>query len=385
MEKKKFLIVEDEAIVAINLANTLRRLGYDVVKTVDTAEAAVLQAKNINPDMILMDIHLKGKMDGLDAAQQIRATTDIPIIFLTAYSDQATLTRALETQTYGYVIKPFQERQLHIAIQVGLNQAQNRNSRENELLQQIEHEKELRKLNSRFVSLVSHEFRTPLTSILISTDFIREYGHRVSPAKRLEHLSRIKQSVKHMTELLEDVLLIGRAEAERLEFDSSPRDIVAFCQALINDLQLNVLSTHKIQFCSDAKRLIVELDERLMRLAITNLLSNAIKYSPTADHVHVVINTISRNMLSLIITDYGIGIPQADQELLFMPFHRAENVGDIDGTGLGLYITKMVVEIHGGQIAVDSKQGQGTSFKIHLPIAVDFEADTNPRCSTVNE
>lgn len=373
MENKKFLIVEDEAIVAINLANMLRRLGYDVIKTVDTAEAAIAQAQNNNLDLILMDIHLKGEMTGIDAAQQIREITDIPIIFLTAYSDQVTLTSALETQSNGYVVKPFNERQLHIAIQVGLNQAEDKRCRENELLQQIEHEKELRQLNSRFVSMVSHEFRTPLASILVSSDFLRRYGHKVSNEKKLENLSRIKQSVKHMEELLEDVLLIGRAEAERLEFDPSPTDIVAFCQALVNDLQLNVQSTHEIQFCSHVKHLIVEFDERLMRLAIPNLISNAIKYSPNADRVNIMLTSISDTALSLDITDYGIGIPQADQELLFMPFHRAENVGDIDGTGLGLYITKMVVEIHGGQISVDSKQGQGTCFHIQLPIAGDFD------------
>lgn len=250
---------------------------------------------------------------------------------------------------------------------VGLQEVTERRFREIELVQQIEKERDLRQLKSRFVSMVSHEFRTPLATILSSSDYIRKYGHKASKDKKTKHFNRIQMSVKNMTELLEDVLLIGRTEAGRLEFNPEKKEFISFCQSISDEMQMNSTLAHEIVFNTTVESLEMVFDPRLMRLVLTNLLSNAVKYSPEGGEVGFDI-VRDEEQLTIHVKDSGIGIPPQDQERLFTPFSRAGNVGSIGGTGLGLYIAKMVVELHEGNIEVDSIGGQGTTFVIQLPI-----------------
>lgn len=249
----------------------------------------------------------------------------------------------------------------------GLQEVTERRFREIELVQQIEKERDLRQLKSRFVSMVSHEFRTPLATILSSSDYIRKYGHKASKDKKTKHFDRIQTSVKNMTELLEDVLLIGRTEAGRLEFNPEKKEFISFCQSISDEMQMNSSLAHEIVFNTTVESLEMMFDPRLMRLVLTNLLSNAVKYSPEGGEVGFDI-VRDEAQLTIHVKDSGIGIPPQDQERLFTPFSRAGNVGSIGGTGLGLYIAKMVVELHEGNIEVESIGGQGTTFVIQLPI-----------------
>jgi len=249
----------------------------------------------------------------------------------------------------------------------GLQEVTERRFREIELVQQIEKERDLRQLKSRFVSMVSHEFRTPLATILSSSDFIRRYGHKASTDKKTKHFDRIEMSVRNMTELLEDVLLIGRTEAGRLEFNPEKLEVISFSQSISDEMQMNSSLAHEIVFKTTVESLEMVFDPRLMRLVLTNLLSNAVKYSPEGGEVGFNI-IVDNEQLLIHVKDSGIGIPQKDQERLFTPFSRAGNVGSIGGTGLGLYIAKMVVELHEGTIEVNSISGQGTTFVIQLPI-----------------
>lgn len=237
---------------------------------------------------------------------------------------------------------------------------------EAEIRNALEKEKELSELKSRFVTMTSHEFRTPLTTILSSAELLEDYGSRWNEEKKLHHLRRIVLTVKHMTQLLNDVLLIGKAEAGKLQCSRLAFDVVQFCRDLVEEMQM-ITDSHLITFnhqCGGGK---VDLDEKLLRHVLSNLLSNAIKYSPKGGNVYFDL-VCTQKSASFRIKDEGIGIPEIDKVQLFDSFYRASNVGTISGTGLGLSIVKRAVDLHGGSIAVESEVGVGTTFLVSLPL-----------------
>jgi signal transduction histidine kinase len=248
----------------------------------------------------------------------------------------------------------------------GLREVTERRLREIELMKIVERERELRELKTRFVSMVSHEFRTPLTTILSSSDFLKNYSQKLAPEKRQKHFERIESSVVSMKHLLEDVLLIGRTESGRLEFHPTQVELEALCRDVVDEIQMNTGTSPKIVFSCIDGSLTASVDEKLMRLVITNLLGNAIKYSPGRPFVYIDLNTI-HGYFVLKVRDQGLGIPAKDQERLFEAFHRSGNIGPIPGTGLGLYITKMAVELHDGSISFESQEGFGTTFMVTIP------------------
>jgi PAS domain S-box-containing protein len=231
----------------------------------------------------------------------------------------------------------------------------------------LEKEKELSELRSSFVSLVSHEFRTPLTVIQSSTDLLSHYHHRWSDEKKLTHFGRITSSVKHMTQLLDDVLTIGKAEAGQLKFEPSPIDLLAFCNELVESLQLSASPHYAINFVGQCNCTNSQMDKKLLGHIFTNLLSNAIKYSPQGGSVQFNLLCTSSSAV-FRIQDTGIGIPSKDIEKVFESFGRASNVGTIPGTGLGLAIAKKCVDLHGGEITVESELGVSTTFTVTLPL-----------------
>ena len=236
---------------------------------------------------------------------------------------------------------------------------------EEDIRNALKKEKELNELKSRFVAMTSHEFRTPLATILSSAELLEHYSHKWSEEKKISHLQRIQTAVKHMTELLNYVLLLGKAEAGKLEFKPKPLDLEQFCRELVEEMQLNA-SSHRIIFHAQNQYPTACLDEKLLRHILSNLLSNAIKYSPESDEVRF--DLIGEGGEAIFrIQDRGIGIPAAEQAQLFDSFHRASNVGNISGTGLGLAIVKRAVDLHGGKIAVESQVEVGTTFTVTLP------------------
>ncbi|MEB3160155.1 MAG: PAS domain S-box protein [Synechocystis sp.] len=239
---------------------------------------------------------------------------------------------------------------------------------EKRTLEALEFEKQLSELRSRFITMASHEFRTPLSIIASSTAILETYYQRLSDEKRQEHLQRVQSSVKHMTSLLDDVLTINRAETNRLNFQPQPQDLIAFCQTLRDDLQIGD-GNHQILFLPQdlPPSLEVYFDAKLLQQIFTNLLSNAIKYSPFQSNIEFYLRR--ENALAVfIVQDHGIGIPPEDLPKIFDSFHRANNVGTIQGTGLGLAIAKKCTELHGGSIEVTSALGQGTCVTVRLPL-----------------
>jgi signal transduction histidine kinase/PAS domain-containing protein len=255
-----------------------------------------------------------------------------------------------------------------------------RKQAEGEVRKAFSKEKELTELKSRFISMASHEFRTPLTTIQSSAELLEYYSQKWSHDKKVTHLRRIQTSVKHMTKLLNDVLIIGRAEAGKLTFNPAVLNLESFCRNLVEELQLNDTHQHTISFVCEQEReefanietyksqiKLPYIDETLLWQILENLLSNAIKYSPKDSIIEFKLQYSSTQAV-FQICDQGIGIPPEDQPLLFESFHRATNVGTIAGTGLGLAIVKKCVDIHQGQVAVTSEIGVGTTFTVTLPI-----------------
>lgn len=238
---------------------------------------------------------------------------------------------------------------------------------EKELIKTLERERELSELKTGFVSVVSHEFRTPLAVILASAGLVQNYFDRITPESRTHHIQLIQDQVLHMRDLIDDVLSVTKAETGQLSIVPAQVDLIAFCKEVINHVQLTAADTHSIHLYSDDDRLSAHLDANLMRRVMMNLLSNAVKYSPKGGEVGVHV-THHDGQAVIRVVDSGIGIPKEDQERLFQTFQRASNVETIPGTGLGLMIAKQAVEAHGGSIHLTSEVGVGTTITISFPL-----------------
>ena len=227
-------------------------------------------------------------------------------------------------------------------------------------------EKELNRLKGNFISMVTHEIRTPLALILGSSEILSRYLDRLAPEKRAEHLRTIDDAVQRMSELLEDVLLFSKAEAGRIEFNPVELNLKNFCTQLVDELGSATNRRCPIELSVDIAEL-ARGDEGLLRHIFTNLVANAAKYSPAGMPVTFCVSRDGGDAI-FIVQDRGMGIPDVDRKRLFTPFYRGKNVATIQGTGLGLVIVKHCVERHGGQIEVDSAENLGTTVSVRLPL-----------------
>ncbi len=540
MGRAKILIVEDERIVALSIQSRLETLGYIVTGNVTSAEAAIEAIAQSRPELVLMDIKLKGKIDGIEAAAQIRAYFQLPVIYLTAYNDDDILNRAKLTEPYGYLLKPFESRDLLTAIEVALYKHQieqqlrereqwlattlksigdgvittdpqglitfmnpvaeailgwkqeevlgkdlsqvfqtihettreaianpvklalqngmtvglenhtllmtkngiaipiddsaapikneagtilgavlvfhdvteqrqvkailertneelevrvaestaqlrqtneqlreeitRRQRLENELRLALSKERELNELKSRIVATVSHEYRTPLTTILSSTEMLQQYGSRLTEDKKQKHFQRVQSSVQHMTQLVNDMIFIEQAGTRTLEFNPTPIDVQQFAGELIEEFRLQATDKHTFIFecqgvCNNAM-----LDKKVLGLILKNLLSNAIKYSPSGGVIRLELVSQERKIV-LRVSDQGIGIPLTDQPHLFTAFFRGSNIGVTPGVGLGLVIVRECVELHAGEVFVESEVGVGTTFTVSLSFPSEMQGE----------
>ena len=237
---------------------------------------------------------------------------------------------------------------------------------EEALRQALAKEKELSELKSRFVTMASHEFRTPLASILALTETLSNYRHRLSDEQIEQRLAKIKGQIDHLKNIMEDVLLLARMQARRFEFSPTVVELVGFCRTLLDEFQESTGEMARLQYSSQVSECRVQVDAKLMRQILSNLVSNAVKYSPADTSIQVNL-ALTEGAFVLQVRDRGIGIPAADVNHLFEPFHRAANVGAISGTGLGLVIAKEAVELHGGTLTIESEINQGTTCTIRIP------------------
>ena len=244
-----------------------------------------------------------------------------------------------------------------------------------ELRQDLEREKSLHELRSRFVSMVTHEFRNPLAAIQSSVSILDKYNERLTEESKQEKFVRIYGQIDRMTNLLEDLLQVGELENRALRFSPQRVDVVTVIADLYDEFRESIGRDHQLTLNHKLARVITFGDVKLLERAFSNIISNAIKYSPQGSEV---ITTVDLNGRDIVITiqDSGMGIPQRDFDKLFKAFFRASNVSTQPGTGLGLIIAKQSIELHKGTIDFKSIIGQGTTFTLTLPQTIGKQGDT---------
>jgi PAS domain S-box-containing protein len=255
--------------------------------------------------------------------------------------------------------------QPHVLL-VGLDITQRKRA-EAELLKAVAREKELGQLKSNFVSMVSHEFRTPLGIIQSSAEILGDYHDQLSSVERQEQLQSIVKNTRRMAAMMEEVLVLSRLDAAKMDFKPAPLDLAGFCRRLVCEVKSATEQKCNIELSAAPVSQHAWADERLLSHIFTNLLSNAVKYSQDGSPVHFSVGRDGAHAVC-VIADQGIGIAQEDQAWLFTSFQRGRNVGDRPGSGIGLVLVKRCLELHGGTIQIKSSLGQGTQVTVRLPV-----------------
>lgn len=369
--KGNILIVDDTPNNLRLLSSMLTKQGYEVRSAI-SGSVALMAVRTVPLNLILLDINMP-KMNGYEVCQRLKAderTRDIPVIFLSALGEPLDKVQAFQLGGVDYITKPFQVEEVlarvenHLTIrrmQIELQQAKA------EALKALAQEQELNRLRTEFVSMISHDFRTPLTSIQGFADLLRYGGESLPGETRDRYFGKIDSAVKHMLYLLDEVLMIGQLEAEKMSCQLVSTDLEKFCRDIYEALQLSDNHQHTIQFSCTGNDKSVKIDQVLLNRILTNLISNAIKYSPKHSSIYFDLRWDDQNVV-FQIKDQGIGIPEENQQHLFKTFYRCSNVGQIKGTGLGLAVVKKCVEAHQGQIQLDSQEGVGTTVTVQLPL-----------------
>ncbi|HEY9838555.1 MAG TPA: response regulator [Vampirovibrionales bacterium] len=383
------LLVDDDRPTRMMLRRAMHNEGYRVVEAANGIEGLELY-KQLKPDMVLLDAKMPG-MDGFTCCTQIKAIAGglgIPVLMITSLEDEDSVDRAFEAGATDYITKPIHWAVLRRRVQRLLQEKQ----AEREILKALEQERELNELRSRIVTMVSHEYRTPLTAILSSAELLECYWHKWDEQKRLKHLERIQVAATHLTQLVADVLSINEVESGQIEFNPAPVNLERLCQEAIAHLRLSPASPHQITLTHHGDNFEVILDGNLVQQMLINFLSNSIKYSPKGGNIEVELifynphSSPEEQGLSLTdsltdidftqiespvtifrVKDQGFGILPQEQGKVFNAFHRGSNVGTIQGTGLGLAIAKKCVELHRGEISIASEVGIGTTVTVTLP------------------
>ena len=231
----------------------------------------------------------------------------------------------------------------------------------------LKKEQELNELKSRFVSMASHEFRTPLTAILSSATLIGKLNQPGKEERREKYVKQIESNVQNLVVILNDFLSMSRLEEGKTSFQPEPFDLVQLSKLVVDEIETSKKEGQKITLKHDRPTILVTLDSKLMRHILVNLISNAIKYSAENTKIDIAI-TSQDNKAMIQVSDQGIGISPEEHYNLFDRFFRAKNATNIQGTGLGLHIVKQYTELMGGTVNFKSEVGKGTTFFVEFPV-----------------
>lgn len=323
------------------------RLSEIAVPIVSKTELlGVIDSEHPDPDFFTGD-HLKilTAIASLCANRLTRARAQQELRTL-----NATLERRVENRTVALTEEVAARKRAEIEMRIALDA-----------------EKELNQLKSNFVSMVSHEFRTPLGVILSSSNILDRYLDRLPGDKRKAQLRAIRKSVHRMNDLVEDILLLGKFDAGRMTCNPSPVNLELLCRKVVAEVESASGRGQAVNLTVDTRCHDAVGDETLLLHILVNLLGNALKYSPPGNHVEFRVGHSGQNA-EFVIQDFGCGIPATDLGRLFTAFYRGSNVGHTQGSGLGLVIVKRCVDLHMGSIHCQSAEGRGTTFTVSLPL-----------------
>ncbi len=272
----------------------------------------------------------------------------------------------------GTWLVPIHDEQQGLSSILGISRDITEQKKTDEALQRaLQNERSLSEMRTNFFSMTSHQFKTPLTTILLSAEMLQKYNAKLDDKQRGEHLGRIQEAANRLNAMLEDILVIGRVESGRYVCAPKAFDLITLCQQSVHEMAINDRASHKIDFSHDGiEQLTIYQDQEVVHRVIDNLLSNAIKYSPANTQVTMRVKLEDQNIL-MEVADQGIGIPDRDMKFLFQPFQRGSNAGDIPGTGIGLTIIQKSVDLMHGTVALKSTEGQGTTFMVRFPARME--------------
>ncbi|MCC5640309.1 response regulator [Nostoc sp. CHAB 5844] len=327
-------------------------------------------------DVVLLDLGLPDSV-GLDTLKEYRAAVpDIPVVVLTGVDDEELAMQALAEGAQDYLVKDqITIQRLVRAIRYAIEREEILNKlRESEEIsrQALVKKQQLNELKSNFVAMVSHEFRNPMTTIRTAIDILQNQNN-LNEGRKNFYFERVQDAINHMLQLLDEVLFLSRTEVAKLEYKPALIDLISFCEEIIEVFKMKAAGQQNITFNYEGECNLTYMDEELLYCILTNLISNAVKYSRPQSNVRLNLNCRD-GMAIFQIQDEGIGIPEKDQVNLFQTFYRASNVRRIQGTGLGLAMVKKCVDIHGGEISLESQQDTGTTVTVKLPLNYSGES-----------
>ena len=397
MNGKGILIVEDENIVALDMRMRLESLGYSVIGVVDNGNSALDFVSHVAPDLVLMDIKLKGGTDGIETARLVREHIEVPVIFVTAFTDEGTLERAKLASPYGYIVKPFHERELRIAIELALYKFQYELSmrRSKDLAE------EANRMKGEFLANVSHELKTPLNSVIGFTELSLD---RAVDEEQREYLATVLRSSNSLVTLIDSILDFARLENGHLTPVYAPFSLDELLGECVDFLSVGAKSKGlDVSFRRDkALPDSIICDRGRLKQILMNLLDNAVKFtdkgrvrlcvelahaadksSPSAACSGYELRRASdkSNLLRLIVEDTGIGMPEDKIAKAFERFTQLDgsSTRQAGGTGIGLAIVSKSVDVLGGSISVKSSLESGSRFEVLLPFLFEQRKETSDR------
>lgn len=255
---------------------------------------------------------------------------------------------------------------LHKTIQELEKEVNERKKAEEEARKALDKQRELNDLKTKFVSIASHEFRTPLSAVLSSASLIKQYIDRNESDKVEKHVQRIKSSVNHLTSILNDFLSLGKLEEGVIDINREFLDVKEFLVEVREEINLALKIGQKLLIECQTDKKVLYTDPKILRNILFNLISNASKYSEADKSISIKCSFESNHFI-FIISDQGIGIPQEDFKHMFDRFFRASNAGNVQGTGLGLNIVRRYVDLLSGSVSFESEFGNGSDFKVMIP------------------
>jgi signal transduction histidine kinase len=350
-EPIRILVVEDEGLAALDTGEQLQALGYTVIGSVFSASDAIRKVEECRPDVVLMDIRLKGRTDGIAAAKEIRSRFDIPIIFATAYADDATVQRAKVAEPFGYILKPFDDRELRASIEMAL------------------YRHRMERQRADFLAMLSHDIRNPLGVVLGYTEILGMAVRTGDLAQAEELLQRLISTTLSVHSLVTNYLEVSRIESGRLSLRREPLQLNDLVTSVRDQYEAEA-NRRRIRFETSLQHPLplADVDPAAAERILANLVYNALKFTPVEGRVTIRSVAHGEEIL-LTITDTGGGIPPELHSRLFDRYQSSVALRQETGAGLGLFIVKTLVEAHGGRVEVRSTPGEGTTFAVFLPAA----------------